>query len=191
MGLARWSKDDKLASLTIAHDENVLGTADYLAPEQALDSHSVDKRADIYSLGCTLYFLLTGHPPFPDGTLAQRIWKHQNQEPKSIYEERKDVPPPLVDVCLRMMTKQPDARFQTAGEVAQMLGKWLEARGKFESGSSGLGMTRRPVGPPPRRSSSSRSAAPCQACRHVVATDQAVINQAVTRPARATTRSRT
>ena len=69
----------KSASLTIAHDENVLGTADYLAPEQAVDSHGVDLRADIYSLGCTLYYLLTGHPPFPTGTLPQRIRRPSNQ----------------------------------------------------------------------------------------------------------------
>lgn len=151
MGLARWSEDDKTASLTIAHEENVLGTADYLAPEQARDSHTVDKRADIYSLGCTLYFVLTGHPPFPEGTLAQRIWKHQNQSPRSIYEDRKDAPPPLVDLCMRMMAKQPDARFASAGEVAQSLSKWLEVRG---SGGSGIGLGRRPIGPPPRRTSS-------------------------------------
>ncbi|HTQ39715.1 MAG TPA: protein kinase [Pirellulales bacterium] len=158
LGLARSEDDSQTASLTIAHEENVLGTADYLAPEQAKDSHSVDKRADIYSLGCTLYFLLTGHAPFPEGTLAQRIWKHQNQMPKSIYDDRKDAPPPLVEVCLRMMSKQPDARFQSAGEVAVQLSKWLEGRGK-ESSSSGLGLAKRPVGPPPRRSGSSRSGA--------------------------------
>jgi serine/threonine protein kinase len=152
MGLARWSEDDKTASLTIAHEENVLGTADYLAPEQARDSHTVDKRADIYGLGCTLYYLLTGHPPFPEGSLAQRIWKHQNQSPKSIYEDRKDAPAPLVDLCLRMMAKQPDARFQTAGEVAQSLAKWLETRGAAGSGS-GVGLGKRSVGPPPRRGS--------------------------------------
>ncbi len=68
LGLARFA-DESQGSLTIAHDENVLGTADYLAPEQALNSHNVDSRADLYSLGCTLYFVLTGHPPFPEGTL--------------------------------------------------------------------------------------------------------------------------
>ncbi len=156
MGLARWEDDTKTASLTIAHEENVLGTADYLAPEQARDSHSVDKRADIYSLGCTLYFLLTGHAPFPEGTLAQRIQKHLNEMPKSIYEDRKDAPPALVDVCLRMMDKRPDARFQSAGEVSQMLARWLEARGK-DSGGSSPGMVKRTIGPPPRRSSPSRS----------------------------------
>jgi serine/threonine-protein kinase len=150
MGLARW-EDDKVASLTIAHEENVLGTADYLAPEQAKDSHTVDKRADIYSLGCTLYFLLTGHAPFPEGTLAQRILKHQTELPKSIYEDRRDAPQALVDVCLRMMSKNREARYQTAGEVATTLTKWLQSRGKDVSGDSSLRSTTRPVGPPPRR----------------------------------------
>ena len=62
-----------MASLTAAHNETVLGTADYLSPEQALNSHNVDPRTDIYSLGCTAYFLLTGHPPFPEGSVAQRL----------------------------------------------------------------------------------------------------------------------
>lgn len=153
MGLARWEDDTKTASLTITHEENVLGTADYLAPEQARDSHSVDKRADIYSLGCTLYFLLTGHAPFPEGTLAQRIAKHLNEMPKSIYEDRKDAPPALVDVCLRMMDKRPDARFQSAAEVSQMLASWLESRGK-NLGGGPSGPPKRTIGPPPRRSGS-------------------------------------
>src|SRR5690606_13586 len=89
LGLARFN-DDEMASLTVAHEENVLGTADYLAPEQALDSHSVDRRADIYGLGCTLYFCLTGHPPFPEGTLPQRIMLHQTKMPASIYDDRPD-----------------------------------------------------------------------------------------------------
>jgi len=157
MGLARWDEyDSEKASLTLTHEENVLGTADYLAPEQGRDSHSVDKRADLYSLGCTLYFLLTGHAPFPDGTLAQRIWKHQNQMPTSIYEDRKDAPPPLVDVCLRMMAKQPEARYQSAGEVAQVLGKWIASR-STDPAAPGIGSMgrierlRRSLAPPPRR----------------------------------------
>jgi len=154
MGLARWEDDSKMASLTITHEENVLGTADYLAPEQARDSHSVDKRADIYSLGCTLYFLLTGHAPFPEGSLAQRIAKHLNEMPKSIYEDRKDAPPALVDVCLRMMDKRPEARFQSASEVSQMLSRWLESRGKDFSAGAG-GPPKRTIGPPPRRAGSS------------------------------------
>src|SRR5207237_3319703 len=72
MGLARFFHDEE-DLLTKKYDENVLGTADYLAPEQAVDSHNVDIRADIYSLGDTFYFMLTGSPPFADGTVAQKL----------------------------------------------------------------------------------------------------------------------
>jgi len=153
LGLARFV-DQKQPSLTIAHDENVLGTADYLAPEQAVDSHNVDSRADIYSLGCTLYFLLTGHPPFPTGTLPQRIYMHQHKAPASIYEDRPDAPQALVDLCLRMMAKSPEARCQTADEVASSLATWLAARQAGSNGGLGGGSSgelRRTPLPPPRR----------------------------------------
>lgn len=124
LGLARFT-DDERGSLTIAYDENVLGTADYLAPEQAVDSHRVDHRADIYGLGCTLYYLLTGHPPFCEGTLAQRIMKHQREAPPDIRIDRPDVPQDLVAICLKMMAKKPSDRYQSAAEVAQALRLWL------------------------------------------------------------------
>lgn len=133
LGLARFTDDDQ-ASLTVQHDENVLGTADYLAPEQALNSHNVDSRADIYSLGCTLYFALTGHPPFPEGTLAQRLLKHQTEEPPSIYLDRSDAPDGLVQICKRMMAKLPQLRYQTAGEVADALAGWLASARQAASG---------------------------------------------------------
>ena len=138
LGLARFTGEDR-ASLTVTYDENVLGTADYLAPEQALDSHGVDGRADIYSLGCSLYYLLTGHPPFPDGTLPQRLMAHQKQPPPSIYQDRPDAPPDLVQICLRMMAKKPRARCQTATEVADALGKWLTDHGHSTGMGSGSG----------------------------------------------------
>jgi serine/threonine protein kinase len=150
MGLARFT-DEANSSLTRIHDENVLGTADYLAPEQAKDSHTSDRRADIYGLGCTLYYLLTGHPPFRDGTLAQRILKHQTEPPPSIYEDRPDAPPDLVDVCMRMMAKQPGARYQTAGEVAEVLGKWLSARKTLAAAPGMHFRPAHPPAPPPRR----------------------------------------
>jgi serine/threonine-protein kinase len=139
LGLARFA-DDTQASLTIAHDENVLGTVDYLAPEQAVNSHRVDTRADIYSLGCTLYFALTGHPPFPEGTLPQRLMKHQTAEPTSIAKERPGAPAELVAICQRMMAKSADKRYQTAGEVAEALANWFS-----KSGANGkLAELRRP-----------------------------------------------
>ena len=121
MGLAKVTDDE--TSLTLANDENVLGTADYLAPEQALNSHAADARADIYSLGCTLYFLLTGKPPFPEGTISERLLKHQVEEPESLLATRPDCPLSLVDICSRMMAKKPEDRPQTAGEVAPMLNR--------------------------------------------------------------------
>ena len=138
LGLARFSEDEQ-ASLTVAHDENVLGTADYLAPEQALDSHNVDARVDIYSLGCTLYYLLTGHPPFPTGTLAQRILKHQKEEPADVRDDREDAPEELLVIMRRMMAKKADDRYHTAGEVAADLAGWLSTAGFAVEGGSGIG----------------------------------------------------
>ncbi len=128
LGLAKFSDEGK-ASLTVAYDENVLGTADFLAPEQALDSHGVDARADIYSLGCTLYFMLTGHPPFPDGTLPQRIMMHQKEPAADVRKDRPDAPLDLLKICAKMMAKKPASRFQTAYDVAAIMTKWLEING--------------------------------------------------------------
>jgi len=123
MGLALVAAQEE-ESLTVVHNENVLGTADYLAPEQALNSHNVDHRADIYGLGCTLYFLLTGKPPFPDGSLAQRIAKHQREMPPSIRKTRNDVPGELEGICVKMMQKEPQYRYQSAADVAEALRKF-------------------------------------------------------------------
>lgn len=136
LGLAKFTNSEK-ASLTIAHDENVLGTADYLAPEQALNSHNVDLRVDIYSLGCTLYYALTGHPPFPEGSLAQRLAMHQSKEPKNIADERKDAPPALVEICRKMMAKKPENRYQSAADVAEALRGFLASRGRVGGGLAG------------------------------------------------------
>ncbi|WP_231953977.1 serine/threonine-protein kinase [Pirellulimonas nuda] len=133
LGLAKLTEDEE-PSLTLAHDENVLGTADYLAPEQALNSHKADARADIYSLGCTLYFLLTGRPPFPEGSISERLLKHQVEEPQSILKFRPDAPLSLVEICARMMAKKPDERIQSAADVAELLTQWLSERGRAPGG---------------------------------------------------------
>ena len=119
-------KGEEYTSFFADINRNFLEMADYLAPEQALDSHGVDGRADIYGLGCALYFLLTGHPPFPNGTLPQRLMMHQNQPPPSIFKDRPDAPQELVDICLKMIAKKPDQRYQSMAEVSQSLAKWLE-----------------------------------------------------------------
>ena len=169
LGLAKLTEDDQ-ASLTMANEENVLGTADYLAPEQALNSHEADSRSDIYSLGCTLYFLLTGNPPFPEGSISERLLKHQTARPESIFKARPDAPPSLVDLCESMMAKKPIERPQTAGDVAGLLKDWLADRGRSLGGGhiehrdqtqgSGVGsgvFTRFAMGVPPPSSGQSPS----------------------------------
>ncbi|QDU57160.1 serine/threonine protein kinase [Aeoliella mucimassa] len=135
LGLAKLAEEEQ-TSLTLANDENVLGTADYLAPEQALNSHSADHRSDIYSLGCTLYFLLTGRPPFPEGTISERLLKHQVEEPENLLKLRPDLPMSLVEICQKMMQKRPELRFETATEVAEKLTQWLASRGRTVRGGS-------------------------------------------------------
>lgn len=127
LGLARFfTSDEGNEALTIRHDEKVLGTADYLAPEQALDSHTVDARADIYSLGCTLYFMLTGQPPFTEGTLAQRLMAHQIKTPPAVESLRPDIPASLAAIIRKMMEKKADDRYPTAGDVEQTLFHWID-----------------------------------------------------------------
>lgn len=127
LGLARFAEvaGSDEAPLTVAHDEKVLGTADYLSPEQALDSHLVDNRADIYSLGCSLYFALTAQPPFSEGTIAQRLMWHQMKEPPPMSETRADVPESLSVIVRRLMAKKPEDRIQSMSDVADELLKWL------------------------------------------------------------------
>ena len=136
MGLVRFD-DPSESSLTIAFSENVLGTADYLAPEQALNSHTADARADIYSLGCVTYFLLTGHPPFTDGSIAQRIARHQTEDPAPLQDERPDCPVELSEFCVKMMAKDKNDRYQSAAEVVTAFNGWLESHGFMHPGVSG------------------------------------------------------
>ncbi len=120
LGLAKFNESDE-EQLTIQQEGRVLGTANYCAPEQAIDSHGVDSRADIYGLGCTLYFLLAGRPPFHEGSLAQRLLSHQNRQPIAIETLRSDLPPALCALLRRMLAKSPADRIATAGEVADEL----------------------------------------------------------------------
>jgi eukaryotic-like serine/threonine-protein kinase len=125
MGLAKFTAGTRPAP-SFSSEEHVLGTADYLAPEQAVNSQLVDRRADIYSLGCTLYFLLCGHPPFETGGSLERMSAHQRRLAPSVLVDRPDAPAALVAICRRMMEKSPENRYQTATEVQHALTAWLE-----------------------------------------------------------------
>jgi len=112
------------AILSAETEEAVLSSADYLAPEMALQSHRNDVRSDIYSLCCTMYFLLTGRPPFPEGSISERLVKHQRATPAAIRSLRPGVPLALVSICEKMMAKKPSERFQTAKEVGDAIAAW-------------------------------------------------------------------
>jgi hypothetical protein len=116
-----------------------MGTTDYLAPEQAIDFHAADIRADIYSLGCTFWYLLIGQPLFPGRSLAETLLSHQTREPPAIDTLRADVPSSLAGVLRRMLAKRPEERYQTPAEVADALASFSSAlcppEPEFELGS--------------------------------------------------------
>jgi len=124
-GLARFASEASEAGLTA--DGMILGSADYIAPEQIDNPHAADIRADIYSLGSTLYFLLAGRPPFPDGSLIQKLMAHREKTPRPLTEIRAEVPPELARVVERMMAKDPARRFQTPDEAARALAPFADA----------------------------------------------------------------
>jgi serine/threonine-protein kinase len=136
MGLARigWQEEAPNAS----GKSRLLGTSEFLAPEQALNSRSVDGRADIYSLGCTLYYLLTGRPPYPGATLSQRIAKHQTEAAPDIRKLRSDCPASVAELAIRMMAKRPEDRIPSASELLTQLTR-------IASGSAGQGRGVRPL----------------------------------------------
>ncbi|MBI1915133.1 MAG: serine/threonine protein kinase [Planctomycetes bacterium] len=120
----------------------LVGTADYIAPEQARDPRLVDIRADIYSLGCTFYYLLTGQPPFPGSSLMQKILQHQQAEPPPICSLRPDVPEEVAMILHKMVAKQPEARYQIPLAVSVPLRRFCQGG----TGSSSNGTMVRAAG---------------------------------------------
>jgi tetratricopeptide (TPR) repeat protein len=118
MGLARTAGDDEFR---VTKAGTTVGTIDYMSPEQARDSGLADIRSDIYSLGCTLYHMLTGQPPFPDGGLGERIYNHQMIEPVDVRQHNRQVTAELWAVLQRMLAKKPEDRYQTPAELLREL----------------------------------------------------------------------
>jgi serine/threonine protein kinase len=102
----------------------IVGTMDYIAPEQATDPTKADRRSDVYSLGCTLYFALTGRPPFPGGTSKEKILKHRTEEPEPLLKLRPDLPTGFAELVHKMMAKDPDQRFPSAVAAEEELERW-------------------------------------------------------------------
>jgi serine/threonine protein kinase len=123
LGLARLATTAESSDPTdpVTHEGAVMGTPDYMAPEQATDSHAVDIRADLYSLGCTLHYLLTGKPPFPGGTLTDKLMRHQMHSPPRVETLRTDVPSGLAAIVARLLAKQPTERYEMPAQLALAL----------------------------------------------------------------------
>ena len=123
MGLVRLNDriddHDTLSALTM--QGTVIGTPDFIAPEQARDATKVDIRADLYSLGCTFYYLLTGRAPFPSGTSVEKLFKHQNEQPMALETIRPGTPKEIIGIVQRLMAKRPEGRFQTPAELADAI----------------------------------------------------------------------
>jgi urea transport system substrate-binding protein len=129
LGLAVLRTEESVGS-GLTEKGQVLGTLDYMAPEQFEDSRAVDIRADIYSLGCTLYYLLAGRPPFGSDrypSLMKQMWAHAQAPVPPLSEVRPDLPPPVAAVVDRMLAKKPDDRFATPAEVAAALEPYVAA----------------------------------------------------------------
>lgn len=115
LGLARRDTTDSIGDITVAG--TTLGTFDYIAPEQARDPRNADVRSDIYSLGCTMYHMLTGQPPYPDGTALQKLLDHQGKSPPDPRSINSKVPPELAAIMKKMMANSPEQRYQAAGQL--------------------------------------------------------------------------
>jgi serine/threonine-protein kinase len=146
LGLARLYGDDP--TWMTRQYGGALGTADFLAPEQELDGHEVDIRADIYSLGATFHFLLTGQPPCNGSSPLQAIVHSQAAPPGPLHLARPDVPPRLVGVIDRMLARKPEDRYQTAAALVEALEPWAAlphslpvARSAHQPGQPGNALT--------------------------------------------------
>ncbi len=120
MGLARQQREE---DFRLTRAGTTVGTIDYMAPEQARDSDTADGRSDIYSLGCTLFHMLTGRAPFPEGSIVERMYKHLETQPPDIRTLNAEVPGGLAYILARMLAKKPEQRYQTPQDALDDLAR--------------------------------------------------------------------
>jgi len=145
MGLARMHQV-KASDAELTATGVTLGTFDYISPEQAKDPRSADVRSDLYSLGCTLFFMLTGRPPFPDGTVLQKLLSHSSEPPPSLLALRGDLDPELAELVEKLLAKQPSQRHQTPGELIGALLLIADRLGFDRLARTGVVVMAAPVG---------------------------------------------
>ena len=142
----------------VTRDGATVGTFDYISPEQAKHSREVDTRADIYSLGCTLYHMIAGRVPFPMPSLPEKLYAHQLHEPDPLTSPSGDMPEALASVVGRMMRKRPEERYASPLAVAEALGPFVPDAGRSGSSASSSGFRQ-----PPAPGSSGAAAPPAVA----------------------------
>jgi eukaryotic-like serine/threonine-protein kinase len=125
MGLARLQSPPNPGE-ELTQDQATLGTPDFISPEQARDARSADIRSDIYSLGCTFYYLLTAKVPFPEAAAMEKLLKHWIEEPVPIEERRPEVAPEVADILRKLMAKRPEDRYQAPIEIVAAIGNVRE-----------------------------------------------------------------
>jgi len=123
-GLARLSSELSQSTCRLTPVGAVLGTPQYLAPEQAREPQAADIRADLYSLGCTWYEMLTGQTVFPQGALLQQLLAHQDQLPRPVTDFCPELPPQMCQILHRLLEKDPAKRWQTPAELLKALESW-------------------------------------------------------------------
>jgi serine/threonine protein kinase len=124
LGLALIQGETVLDPAVVGGQGYIVGSMDYIAPEQTADPTKVDRRCDVYGLGCTLYFAVSGKPPFPGGTNADKIHCHRTQEPVPLLHLNPALPPAFVQIVRKMMAKDPARRYATAKAVEADLRAW-------------------------------------------------------------------
>jgi serine/threonine protein kinase len=127
LGLALTHGEEGVDSMVVGGQGYIVGSMDYIAPEQTLDAARVDPRCDLYSLGCTLYFALTGRPPFPGGTSRDKVFRHRSEEPTPLAGLVPSLPGGFVDLVERLMAKGPEDRPASAGAVERQLKAWFSS----------------------------------------------------------------
>ena len=116
MGLARLHQVES-STEDLTASGVTLGTFDYISPEQARDPRNTDVRSDLYSLGCTLFYMLTGQPPFPEGTVLQKLLSHSSEEPPDVLTYRPELPGDIAAVVKKLLAKLPEQRFQSPRDL--------------------------------------------------------------------------
>jgi serine/threonine protein kinase len=124
LGLALVHGEEVEDNMVVGGQGYIVGSMDYIAPEQTIDASGVDRRSDLYSLGCTLYFSLVGHPPFPGGTSKEKIFRHRGETPTPIAQLVPDLPPGFVALIERLMCKDAAGRPLSASAAEEELRAW-------------------------------------------------------------------